>query len=247
MGKIKIKKEELIQLIEKGLKDSEIAEIMNVKTIGVYSARKRYNIVRESYSVNKSLELTNKPKEFFVGCLMGDGNMRLDNKCINPRFSCEHSMKQKDYVLYKFEILKDLNPFYKEAIRKTPDKRNGKLYESSIVRLNSNSSFLGIYNNFYKPKKVISNEVLEYYTPFAMAIHYMDDGYLSANSYYIATNCFDDDSLYLFKNFLLDKYNIKTNIHKGNKLYILKESKEIFTNLIKPYFIKSMMYKLHNI
>ncbi len=247
MGKIKIKREKLIELVEKGLKDSEIANILNVKTIGVYCARKRYNIIRDSYSTNKAIELTDTHKEFFIGCLLGDGNMRIDNNCINPRFSCEHSMKQKEYVLYKQEIIKDLNPFYKELVRKTVDKRNNKLYESCRIRLNSNSSLLNIYNDFYKPKKVISKEVLEYYTPFAMAIHYMDDGSLSAHSYYISTNSFDNESLELFMKFLLDKYNIKTNLHKGNRVYILKESKEIFTNLIKPYFIKSMMYKLHNI
>jgi hypothetical protein len=247
MGKIKIKKEELEKLVNQKLKDSEIAKILNVKTISIYFARKRYKINRESYSVNQPFILTEKHKEFFLGCLLGDGSMRIDKKTINPRFSCEHSIKQKDYVLYKQELIKELNPFYKELIRKTVDKRNNKLYESCKIRLNANSALLNIYNLFYKPKKVFPISLLDYYTPFAMAIHYMDDGYLSADGYILCTNSFDKESLEIFMKFLLKKYNIKTTLRKRNIIYILKESKETFTNLIKPYFITSMMYKLHNV
>jgi hypothetical protein len=247
MGKIKIQKEQLEKLVKQKLKDSEIAEIIGVKTISVYFARKRYNINRESFAIAKTITLTRKQKEFIVGCVLGDGNLRVDKNCINPRFSCEHSLKQEEYIKYKYSFIKNLNSFIRKGKRKTPDSRNGILYESMVIRTNANTELLDLYNLFYNNnKKVIKKELLEYYTPFAIAIHYMDDGYLTENGYRIATNCFDNESILN----LIDKfkeYNIDCSIHKNNVIYIKANSRIKFTKLIEPFVCKSMKYKLHRI
>jgi len=245
MGKVKIKEKDLKRLISKNLKDSEIAEILNFKTISVYFARKRYNIIREPFSTAKNIPLSKKQIEFFVGCLLGDGSLRIDNKCINPRFTCEHSIKQEEYIKYKFNLIKNLNSFIRNA--KRFDKRTNREYKSIVIRTNTNQALLELYNEFYSDKvKKISKKILNYYTPFAMAIHYMDDGYLTPHSYRIATNCFDRQSLSNLQNKLLE-YNIKSSIHARNVLYIKAESKIIFTKLIEEFFPDSMKYKLHRI
>ena len=47
---------------------------------------------------------------------------------------------------------------------------------------------------------------------------------------------------------LQDKFNLKTSIHynrdKKPRIYIFKESMDTLINLVKPYFIKEMFYKL---
>lgn len=247
MGKIKIQKEELIDLVNKKLKDSEIALLLNVKTISVYFARKRYNINRESFKKSNTIYLNQKHLEFFVGCVLGDGNLRINNDSINPSFTCEHSRKQKEYVHYKYSFIKDLNSYIKDHKRKTVDERNNKFYESTVLRTRTNTELKKLYDLFYvNNKKIIQKQLLEYYTPFAMAIHYMDDGYLTQHGYRIATNCFDNISiLNLIEKF--KEYNIECNIHKGNIIYIKSVSKIEFTKLIEPYFCDSMKYKLHRI
>ena len=47
---------------------------------------------------------------------------------------------------------------------------------------------------------------------------------------------------------LQDKFNLKTSIHynrdKKPRIYIFKESMDTWIDLVKPYFIKEMLYKL---
>jgi hypothetical protein len=78
----------------------------------------------------------------------------------------------------------------------------------------------------------------------------MDDGSKANLTLKIATNSFTYKELEFLSAILLKKFNILTSIHKGGKnkgyiLYIKKESKKTFINLIKPYMVKSMYYKLN--
>ena len=47
---------------------------------------------------------------------------------------------------------------------------------------------------------------------------------------------------------LQDKFNLRCSIHynrdKKPRIYIFKESMETLISLVKPYFIKEMLYKL---
>lgn len=74
----------------------------------------------------------------------------------------------------------------------------------------------------------------------------MDDGNkATTGGYILATNCFTSEELKIFQEFLLNKFNLDTTIHKGNKIYIRKKSGEIFKKLVNPFIIDSMKYKLH--
>lgn len=246
MPKTILTKDILVPLVVEGLNDVEIAEKLKVTPIGVYSARIRLGIIVPSRAIAESLPLTVKQKEFMTGCLLGDGSTRIDKGCINPRFTCEHSEAQIEYARFKFNILKGLKPKIRENISRL-DKRTKKVHSSTVIRLNANPELLTFHNKFYTPTKEITLESLEYYSPFAVAIHYMDDGSLSSSGYYIATNSFSVKSVenlqYIFK----ERYNINTSIHSGNILYIKSESKDLFTKLIQNYVIPTMRYKLHNI
>ena len=80
--------------------------------------------------------------------------------------------------------------------------------------------------------------------PIALAYWFMDDG---TNSGQIATNCFSFEEVKLLSNWLENKFGIITTIHKNLRdytLYIVASSRFEFENLISPYIIPSMKYKL---
>lgn len=240
----KIKKIDVQKYVDLGKTDSEIAKILNCSKDGVYSTRIRENITRRNYNESVPITLTEKQKEFIVGCVLGDGNISKINK--NAVFVCEHGLKQEEYLKHKLDICNSLKPYYKHNIRNTPDKRNGNIYQSHLIRLNANSELNWFYNEFYNTgKKEITENLLRYYTPFAIAIHYMDDGFKNEYTYNICTNNFSIDSIYLLQKKLLE-YDIETVVRKTKTLYIKSISKNNFTNLIKPYIIESMKYKIHN-
>ena len=74
----------------------------------------------------------------------------------------------------------------------------------------------------------------------------MDDGALHGE---LATNCFTLDEIKLLQNMFLTRYNISTRLYNPPKtgqyvLFITKESLHDFEDLVRPYIIPSMEYKL---
>lgn len=103
-------------------------------------------------------------------------------------------------------------------------------------------------------KKVLKFECLfKLLTPRALSFWYMDDGHKQSNITYIIATCgftLEEHKL-LIKIFLL-KYKIQAVIMKSDGYNYLKISKKtsendshlIFKQLVIPYIVKSMLYKL---
>lgn len=241
----KIDIEVLKNLVKQNKKDSEIAKILNVSKDGIYSARIKNNILRPSFNISKGIKVNKFQKHLLIGTLLGDGSLTLNNDCINPKFSCEHGIKQKDYCEYKFEYLKNLNMKIKHNKRKTIDTRTGIYYESYRIESLNNPYYLEIYNNLYlNKKKQINNKLLQDFNEVSLAFLFMDDGYKTGKSISIATQCFTKEELKLFINFLYNKFNLTFNIHNNNTIYLLKKDITKFIALILPYLHESMYYKI---
>lgn len=243
----KIEKQDLQELVDKGLKDSEIGKLFNVSPQVVYYQRvKIHKIIRKCLRKREGVELNELQLEILVGCLLGDGNMRRNGYDTGPYFSCSHSLKQKDYLLYKSSFFEDIVRV-KENYRKTPNKITGKYYSDITMYLKVNSTLNFIYESFYiNKKKIIPFNLLEkYYTPLALAIHFMDDGSKHGTSGYMLATCsFSKEDCNNFIIFLKNKYNIESSLQFNNKIYIKSKSKETFKNLIQEYVCESMTYKL---
>ena len=76
----------------------------------------------------------------------------------------------------------------------------------------------------------------------------MDDGSRHGESVHISAYGFSEKDIDKLMFVLQDKFNLKCSIHynKENKprIYIFKESMDTLINLVKPFFIKEMLYKL---
>jgi hypothetical protein len=78
----------------------------------------------------------------------------------------------------------------------------------------------------------------------------MDDGYRRSDcnkGLYLCTSSFTLDEQYLLMSCLLDNFKIDTRIHwaSGNaRLYIPAKSAEKFCEMVRPYTLESMSYKL---
>jgi len=77
----------------------------------------------------------------------------------------------------------------------------------------------------------------------------MDDGSKTNKTVRIATNCFQENDLEFLCKLLKDKYSLDLSVDKSGKnsgsiLYIKTSSLTTFTNIVKPYMLPSMYYKL---
>ena len=134
-----------------------------------------------------------------------------------------------------------LKPFVNSA-----PKRSENAYYFRIV---SHPFLIQLRELFYNgQKKVIPKKFLESnFDPFAFSIWIMDDGAADWNQLRINTQSFTlAENLWLIK-FLQAKFGIVAKINKDKGKYRLRisaQSMKILRNLVLPYIIPSMLYKL---
>ena len=80
----------------------------------------------------------------------------------------------------------------------------------------------------------------------------MDDGSKIQNTVRIATNCFTYEEIEYLSTILYKKYNLKSKPqssgrNKGHILYFSSSSMVDFSNIVKPFMLPSMYYKLGKI
>lgn len=185
-----------------------------------------------------------------IGAMLGDGGHK-DNLLLFG-----HSYKQIEWVFHKKIFFENLfESYYPIHVYKNEE------YDTWQVRFNVTSNFYtySIVNAIYNAdnQKMFSNELLECLTPEGIAWWYMDDGSMSfkrrnerIHSIIVTLNTYETlEKNQRIVDYFKNKWNIQWNITKGHKDGIyrlsmgLKEGRKFF-ELIKPYIIPSMMYKI---
>ena len=197
----------------------------------------------ERHTVSLSFE----QEQIILGSLLGDASLgRRDNDQYD--FQVGHCFEQKEWLSYKAKIL-------------------GTNVTSYIKDENSFSSgkefFKTSYGNKYELKKIynlcskdgiktVSKEWVMKLQPLAIAVWFMDDGTASFSKNAViarfSTLSFSEDQLKLLQNRLLD-FNILTTLQKhtdglGLVIAIRQKSINVFMDLIEPYIVDCMKYKI---
>lgn len=249
MNKINIDYNTFIKFYNEGLNDCEISRIIKVSDSKIRTYRISLNLESNKKVYNNPISITDEQMEILVGSLLGDGHIRIPKKSKNPKITVTQSDKQKDYCLYKYNKLINLSNSFYETTRKTPDKRNGIYYKSCSFELKSNYELYKLYNLFMtNKKKVIKKSIEKYITPLSLAIWFMDDGKAASYGFYICSESFSKEENELLVNIINNKFDLELRVVKHrinrNRIFINSKSKEKFVNIIKPFIIKSMEYKL---
>ena len=192
----------------------------------------------------------NKAMQVFIGSLLGDGNI-FSTKEGYISYSEIHSLKQKDYLLWKMNLMSELFNFAGSPYKfKTYDKRTKKEYGHIKINASDTKNLKKYYEEFYSnKKKVIPKEFLYKLSELGLAVWYQDDGNYNYGGYRcsIATEGFSYEEHLLIKGFLEGKYGIICEIYKKGKQFYIgfnRKESEKFLKLISSYIHKSMVYKL---
>lgn len=181
--------------------------------------------------------LTNEQKSIVSGTLLGDGTLR---KRKNTLLEINHSAKQKDYVFWLYSRLSSfvLTP---PKLRKSGINRfSFRFTTKSMFELND------FYYSFYmfRGMKIVPRKLT--LDPLSIAIWFMDDGSKDRDSYYLNTQQFSIDDqeflLSILKNFGL--YGALNVDKQYFRIRLYKSSVQRFNNIINPYIIQSMRYKI---
>lgn len=193
--------------------------------------------------------------DVIIGSLLGDGRLECRSigkrHTITARFRIHHSKKQKKYVFWKYNLLKNLVKKEPRMIMAWHDKKRDKKHYSWYFHTKSLENLGFMHYIFYDNHgvKVIPANVLDILTPRALAIWFMDDGSNVGNSYTLNTHCFSEKEQKMIIDFLKNKYGISaTLIHDRSKYKIAigRNDCDKFNSVIKPHIIPSMNYKIVN-
>lgn len=102
------------------------------------------------------------------------------------------------------------------------------------------------YNNGIKRVPV---NIAEFLTPLALAVLIMDDGTRIRSGLKLCTNSFTYEDCKRLSSILFDKYQLKVTVQSAGvpnqyNIYIKTNSMSLLRNMVRPYMVSSMLYKL---
>ena len=231
------------ELYDRGLNYSQIAKELGSSSSAIqnYASKNGYT---SNYRKYEDVEFTEEELQIILGTMYGDGCLTKYSKNSNARLHFAHSLKQTNYCLWKYNILKRFcyEPRYEENL----DKRTNKIYYSLRVYTRVHPVFTKLYSSFYKDGiKYLNIELLNLLNPMGLAIWFMDDGYKHSNSISIATNCFSIEELETLVKIMEANFNLHfTIIPSSNIIHLKAADLNLFYNLVKPYIHADCSYKL---
>ncbi len=233
------------KLHKKGLTNIEISEKLNISTHTILSALNRFGLKSNRYL---NIQEDEKLKQFILGSILGDGYLsKIEGKNKNSRLSFGHGIKQKDYLVYKHNFLNKYKLSGKILFSSIKDERmKSGLNEGYFFKTYTNPIFSKYRNAFYKDNiKFINKDLIKELDAFGIAIWFMDDGSTAKSSYQIQTCSFTKEDIEFLIKLLKNKFDLNCTFQPHNNvLYIKKDSLPKFNNLINPYVITSMKYKI---
>ncbi|MBI2638141.1 hypothetical protein HYW83_00970 [Candidatus Peregrinibacteria bacterium] len=175
-----------------------------------------------------------------LGSLLGDGTLRKQSPGRNPLLEVNHSIHSKEYVDWKYEILKNLVSTPPKARKGNGSRIAYRFTTRSLKKLNY------LYERFYRNKRKILPDFIKL-TPMLLAVWFMDDGSKSRNSLYFNTQQFDlNDQRKLIHWFAL-QWNIKATLNKDKyyfRIRINTEGSKKLKEVMRPFIHTSFLYKL---
>lgn len=221
-----------------------VARWFNTYGIQIISNQRKY------YHL-KAIPLTSKQKEFVIGTMLGDGYLHRNKRKSSARLTMTHGEKQLKYLLWKKDIM---NNFVNTVRRGKEQINRGNSVCWSWASIHHNE--LNFYHSlFYENnKKVIRENIAHYLTPLSMAVWFMDDGWKNHLNLRISSESFTEKENQILVDAIKLNFDINAKVveySRNNKKYYYisfnKRNSLLLTDLIKPYVIESMKYKLLDI
>lgn len=202
--------------------------------------------------------------EALTWMVLGDGSVERPERG-NCRIAISHIVRHTDYLMWKASIIErvtgfSLNEQVKDEYTYWP--RDQKVYKNKkLIRLRSNAHpwFTKIRAHLYPGNnKTMSKHAIALLGPIGLAILYQDDGSLSTyvskgsltQSLLIHTLSHSYFELQAFAKHVVDNFGLIFRINedrnKGNGFRLRLRNKDIerFIEIIEPYVVPSMLYKI---
>ena len=241
MSKYKKYDKRILELHELGYRNRDISKELSLDSRRVSDRLKVHGL---KGNTERAFELTDREMSIMVGSAMGDGSLFRSTKGSNYRFGLAHSLKQKEYFLFKYhELERIVRSEWK--VNHVFDKRTEKTYSEIRLQSRVNPVFNQLHKEWYGEcgEKEIKRRNIDKITPLALAVKYFDDGFFVRGGGAIAMSSFSEDSVGNLRTAMLNM-GIETTVWTDKTIYIPKNQFIKFKELIQPYATTDVLYKL---
>lgn len=187
----------------------------------------------------------------FFGSLLGDGQAEKRSDFGGSRMSFYQESTHVSYLLWLHTFL-SLRGYCNINVPVIKTSLGKKGVVRKIIRFHtwSYTSLNWIPDLWYKNKiKIIPYNIVEYLTPLALTIWIMDDGTKISKGLKLNTNTFTYSECVLLVKVLYENFNLKSSVQSAGAkdqyvIYIWKESLPLLRNIVSPYIVPEMKYKI---
>lgn len=192
--------------------------------------------------------VSSREKDIILGTILGDGHLaRLKS---GARLEVGHSEQQKSYVSWKHRELAQMVLAPPHRIEYF-DSRWNKTYFQRRFRTQVNPFLTELHELFYRGvRKIVPKNISDILiSPISLAVWFMDDGGRRNDSYglFLNTLSFTKTEHGLLQECLRKNFSLETRLHwvrDGYRLYIPSKDAQHFCEIVHPFVIPSMQYKL---
>ena len=151
---------------KKRMTSKEIGKLLNLTSHQIHHRLQKYKL---SNPLNFECAFTEYQEQIILSGILGDGNLKHNGK--NYYYRESHSVKEREYLLYKYNIMKEITTKRIQFIKKRKITQNNQLlYQTkNIVSLN-------------KFSRMSKTDVIKKLNWFGICLLFLDDGWYSSSS-----------------------------------------------------------------
>jgi len=195
-----------------------------------------------------TLALTEEQREVLVGLLLGDAHLETRNHGGTYRLKIEQGEVHREYVDHLYALFKDwvlTPPQPKEVVSR------GHASVNWWFQTVSHGAFRFYAQQFYRDgRKHVPQLIHRWLTPRGLTYWFMDDGstkWQQSRAVLLNTQGYDRSEVERLAQVLNQGFALETLLRKqaeGHQIVIVGRSLERFVDLVGPFLLPSMVYKV---
>lgn len=203
---------------------------------------------RQIEAHKRKLRLTREQREALIGLILGEAHLEAQKNGRTYMVRFEHSARHRAYVQHLYDLFRNwvLQP-PRERVRQNPRGTSHTVFFSTV----SHGAFRFYAHQFYRDsRKRVPKIIGRLLTARGLAYWYMDDGSIRSHQsqgVIFNTRDFDRTDVKVLIEVLRLKFGLDAWLGRqpdGWQIYVSGRSYERFVELVGPYVIPEMRYKI---
>lgn len=204
--------------------------------------REKYGLCNRT--AKQHIKLTNKQRELITFSLLGDGH--IDKREKEPLFIVSHAENQKEYLYWKYELLKNICNKEPSYIKGGYKDFNGKSYLCQPAYRCCTKVILDLI----PIRNLSKHEIIQNINEFGLSIFMLDDGYRGETTWELCVADFSEEDRIFFIDKMKTSFNLNCKLKKDTRYigFNTDSSKCIDTIILNniPSNLDIVKYKILN-